>query len=128
MQACENRFQWMASEHQYVTIKNNMDKVIAFERGECILVFNFHPCSSYTDYQIGMGFNEPMRCVLDSDEGRFGGQSRLEHGHANAFFPLHGAQDRPHSVKMYLPSRTCQVLVKDRLLQGGVRVWVSWDF
>jgi len=128
MQACECRYQWLSSSHQYVTLKSEADKVIAFERGEALFVFNFHPSNSYTDYAIGMGWNEPMRCVLDSDEGRFGGQCRLEHGHAHAFPPQHGAHGRPHSVKMYLPSRTVQVLVKDSMVQGGVKLYVAEEF
>jgi len=128
MQACENRFSWLSSDHQYVTVKNNMDKVIAFERGELFFVFNFHPCQSFSDYQIGLGWNDPMRCVLDSDEGRFGGHCRLEHGHSTAFPPLHGVDGRPSSVKMYLPARTAQVLVKESALQGGVRIFVDDGF
>jgi len=63
MQACECRFKWLGSEHQYVTVKNNMDKVIAFERGDMFFCFNFHPCNSYTDYQIGISWDEPLRCA-----------------------------------------------------------------
>jgi len=128
MQACEDRFKWLSSSHQYVTVKNSSDKVIAFERGDLFFVFNFHPCQSFSDYQIGLSWNEPMRCVLDSDEGRFGGHTRLEYGHTNSFPPLHGVDNRPHSIKLYLPSRTAQVLVKDSLLQGGVRILVSTAF
>lgn len=128
MHACENRFEWLSSPHQYVTVKNNENKVIAFERGDLFFVFNFHPCQSFSDYQIGLGWNEPMRCVLDSDEGRFGGHMRLEYGHSNSFPPLHGVDSRPHSVKLYLPARTAQVLVKESLLQGGVRIFVSDGF
>jgi len=128
MNACENRFNWLGSEHQFVTVKNSGDKVIVFERGELLFVFNFHPCNSYNDYGIGLSWNEPMRCVLDSDEARFGGQCRLEYGHANPFPPMHGNHGRPHSVKMYLPSRTVQVLVKDRHTQGGVKVFVAPEY
>eukprot|EP00971_Amphidinium_carterae_P269011 5336876-Amphidinium_carterae.1 len=66
-----------------------------------------------------------MRCVLDSDEGRFGGHMRLEHGHSNPFQPQEAAQGRNHSVKMYLPSRTAQVLVRESLLQGGITLNVD---
>mmetsp|Transcript_58518 Transcript_58518/g.127101 ORF Transcript_58518/g.127101 Transcript_58518/m.127101 type:complete len:808 (-) Transcript_58518:351-2774(-) len=132
MQACENRFQWLDSEktkdHQYVTVKNEGDKVIAFERGEFLFVFNLHPCQSFENYAIGMGFNEPMRCVLDTDEGRFGGYTRLEHGHGNPFQVGGGSGGRPHSVTMYLPARTAQVLVPARYLEGGVRVHLDGDF
>eukprot|EP00928_Gymnodinium_smaydae_P040898 TRINITY_DN276_c0_g2_i1.p1 TRINITY_DN276_c0_g2~~TRINITY_DN276_c0_g2_i1.p1 ORF type:complete len:1466 (+),score=392.54 TRINITY_DN276_c0_g2_i1:181-4398(+) len=128
MQATEHRFGWLGAEHQYVTLKDDNDKVIAFERGDVFFVFNLHPTNSYTDYQIGLTWKEPMLTVLDSDEGRFGGHMRLEHGHANAFQPLGSCHGRPNSIKMYLPSRTAQVLVKERLLQGGVRVRVDAAF
>eukprot|EP00444_Apocalathium_aciculiferum_P021336 CAMPEP_0183475452 /NCGR_PEP_ID=MMETSP0370-20130417/164829_1 /TAXON_ID=268820 /ORGANISM="Peridinium aciculiferum, Strain PAER-2" /LENGTH=180 /DNA_ID=CAMNT_0025668247 /DNA_START=1 /DNA_END=539 /DNA_ORIENTATION=+ len=116
MHACENRYGFLRSEHQYVTLKDEGDKVIAFERGEFLFIFNFHPTQSFEGYQIGMGMDEPMRLVLDTDEGRFGGHKRLDH--AKAFPVLGGAHQRPHSVKLYLPARTAQVLAKESLLQG----------
>jgi len=123
MHACENRYGFLRSEHQYVTLKDEGDKVIAFERGEFLFIFNFHPTQSFVGYQIGMGMDEPMRLVLDTDEGRFGGHKRLDR--ANAFPVLGGAHKRPHSVKLYLPARTAQVLAKESLLQGGISVCLS---
>eukprot|EP00913_Durusdinium_trenchii_P010749 g10083.t1 len=61
-------------------------------------------------------------------KGRFGGHQRLEYGHGNPFPPMHGAHSRNHSVKMYLPARTAQVLVRDSLLQGGVKIWMDGSF
>ena len=45
--------QFMTSEHQYISRKDELDKVIVFERGDLIFVFNFHWCNSYFDYKIG---------------------------------------------------------------------------
>lgn len=128
MQACECRFQWMESSHQYVTLKDEGDKVIVFERGDLMFAFNFHPCNSYQDYQVGVSWSDPMRCVLDSDEARFGGQCRLEHGHTSPTVALGGINGRPHSVKMYMPSRTLQVFAKEKALGGGVRVHLDPGF
>eukprot|EP00929_Paragymnodinium_shiwhaense_P058142 TRINITY_DN2911_c0_g1_i2.p1 TRINITY_DN2911_c0_g1~~TRINITY_DN2911_c0_g1_i2.p1 ORF type:complete len:816 (-),score=181.57 TRINITY_DN2911_c0_g1_i2:519-2966(-) len=128
MQAAERRYNWLTSPHQYVTLKNQGDKVIAFERGDLLFVFNFHPCQSFPDYGIGMQFSEPMRTILDTDEGRFGGHMRLEYGHGNSFPCGHGMQGRNHSVQMYLPSRTAQVLVKESLIMGGVKIHLGQDF
>lgn len=128
MNALENRFKWLSSWHQYVTLKHSADKVIVFERGDLLFVFNFHPCNSYDGYQLGCCWNEPMRTILDTDEGRFGGHQRLEYGHGNPFPPGHGAHNRNHSVKMYLPARTAQVLVRDSLLQGGVKIHMDSTF
>jgi 1,4-alpha-glucan branching enzyme len=122
MQACENRFKFVASEHQYCSLKNEGDKVIAFERGDCLFVFNFHPTNSYTDYRVGHPWKEGMKVVLDSDEGRFGGHQRLEWGHANAAPPGQASDNRYCSCQMYLPCRTMQVLVRESVLKGGVTV------
>eukprot|EP00929_Paragymnodinium_shiwhaense_P042980 TRINITY_DN22156_c0_g2_i1.p1 TRINITY_DN22156_c0_g2~~TRINITY_DN22156_c0_g2_i1.p1 ORF type:complete len:1969 (-),score=563.19 TRINITY_DN22156_c0_g2_i1:210-6116(-) len=128
MQACENRYRFMRSENQYVSVKNEGDKVICFERGPLLFCFNFHPTQGYEGYQVGMSFDEPMRTVLDSDEGRFGGHMRLEYGHSNSF-PLQGpTHDRPQSIKLYLPPRTAQVLVGESACKGGVRVWLGKCF
>jgi 1,4-alpha-glucan branching enzyme len=128
MNACENRFQWLTSDYQYVTVKSQEDKVIAFDRGDCLFVFNFHPCQSFEGYGIGTKWGEPMRCVLDTDEGRFGGHHRLDYGHSNTFPQQSGSHERPHSVKMYLPARTGQVLVPESRLQGGTKIWLSKRF
>jgi 1,4-alpha-glucan branching enzyme/glycosyltransferase involved in cell wall biosynthesis len=128
MQQAENRFGWCSSEHQYVSVKNEMDKVIVFERGDCLFVFNFHHSNSYADYGVGCCWNEPMRVVLDSDEGWFGGHHRLDWGHSNGIPPQDGLHSRNHSVKLYLPARTCQVLVRESLLKGGVKIKLSSAF
>jgi len=123
MQQCDGRFKFSSAEHQYVSRKDEDEKVIVFERGPCLFVFNLHPTHSYTDFRVGHTWNEGMRIVLDSDEGRVGGHKRLEHGHLNSFPVLDGWDNRYHSCKLYAPSRTVQVLVRDSLLTGGIRVF-----
>ena len=51
MQALENRFKFLSSEHEFVTICNGMDKVLAFERGDLVFVVNLDPNRSYEGYQ-----------------------------------------------------------------------------
>nr|CAB3486969.1 unnamed protein product [Digitaria exilis] len=45
--------QFMTADHQYVSRKHEEDKVIIFERGNLVFVFNFHWSSSYFDYRVG---------------------------------------------------------------------------
>lgn len=45
--------QFMTSEHQYISRKDEGDKMIVFERGNLVFVFNFHWNKSYTDYRVG---------------------------------------------------------------------------
>lgn len=44
--------QFMTSEHQYISRKNEGDRVIIFERDNLVFVFNFH-WNSYSDYKVG---------------------------------------------------------------------------
>ena len=58
-------------------------------------------------------YNEPLRLFFDTDEKRFGGFGRLM---PRTQHPVTGAKDsRPHSVKIYLPSSTCAVYVRDSI-------------
>eukprot|EP00435_Cladocopium_sp_Y103_P017907 s648_g4.t1 len=124
MQALENRFKWLSSEHEFVTICNGMDKVLAFERGDLVFVVNLDPNLSFQGYQVGIGKDQEMRIVLDTDEERFGGQCRLEEGHGK--LPTGGpTHNRPSSCYLYLPCRTAQVLAPADLLEGGIRIWLD---
>lgn len=43
----------MTSEHQYVSRKDEGDKVIVFEKGNLVFVFNFHWEKSFPNYRVG---------------------------------------------------------------------------
>lgn len=45
--------QFMTSEHQYISRKDEGDRVVVFERGNLVFVFSFHWNNSYTDYRVG---------------------------------------------------------------------------
>lgn len=71
---------------------------------------------SYEGYHTGCMYSGPMmRLVFDTDETRFGGFGRLT---ASSLHPVLAEKDnRPHSVKLYLPSRTGAVYVSDTFYQ-----------
>jgi 1,4-alpha-glucan branching enzyme len=46
-------FQFMTSDHQYISRKHEEDKVIVFEKGDLVFMFNFHWSNSYFDYRVG---------------------------------------------------------------------------
>ncbi|KAL5135449.1 1,4-alpha-glucan-branching enzyme 1, chloroplastic/amyloplastic [Glycine soja] len=79
MQHLEEKFGFMTAEHQYISRKNEGDKIIVFERGNLIFVFNFHWNNSYSDYRVGCSTPGKYKIVLDSDDALFGGFSRLNH-------------------------------------------------
>ncbi|XP_057438157.1 1,4-alpha-glucan-branching enzyme 1, chloroplastic/amyloplastic isoform X2 [Lotus japonicus] len=108
MQHLEERFGFMTSEHQYISRKNEGDKVIVFERGNLVFVFNFHWNNSYYDYRIGCLHPGKYKIALDSDDPSFGGFNRLNH--AAEYFTTDGwYDDRPRSFLVYAPSRTAVV-------------------
>ncbi|KAI8521139.1 1,4-alpha-glucan branching enzyme [Branchiostoma belcheri] len=63
----------------YVSSKHEGDKVIVFERGGCVFVFNFHTNQSFTDYRIGCDIPGKYKIVLDTDDPAYAGHSRLDH-------------------------------------------------
>lgn len=102
----------MTKSHQYVTLTNEEDKIIVFEKGELVFVFNFNPTKSFEHYLIGTHWGSSHMILFESDEARFGGHQRLNEGH-NKWFAVEGKgwHDRKHSLKLYLPSRCAIVLV-----------------
>ena len=79
MNNTESHFKWLSSPQAYISLKNQEDKVVAFERAGLLFIFNFHWTNSYTDYRVGIDVPGEYRIVLDSDEKVFGGHGRLDH-------------------------------------------------
>jgi len=94
-----------------VSLKNEADKVIAFERAGLLFVFNFHPSQSFTDYRIGVEEAGEYKIVLSSDEGRFGGFDNIMIDSKFFTTPMEW-NGRKNFVQVYLPTRTCIVLAK----------------
>lgn len=75
-------------------------------------MFNFHPNKSFENYPIGTYWKSDHFVVFESDEERFGGFRRLDNAHGIWFEVQENqsANQRPHSLKLYLPARTCIIL------------------
>lgn len=79
MNNLESKYEWLSAPQAYISLKNEQDKVVVFERAGLLFVFNFHWSNSYTDYRIGVETPGEYEIVLDSDEKEFGGHGRLDH-------------------------------------------------
>ena len=114
MNKLDDVFNFISSPFQYVSLKHEDDKIVVFEKGDLLFVFNFHPYKSYENYKIGTKWATQHKIVLDSDEFRFFGKGRLEYGHDH-FFPIikEGWNNRPNQFNLYIPSRTCMVLIAE---------------
>lgn len=61
-----------------MSLKNETDKVIVYERAGLLFIFNFHPTKSFADYRVGIEEPGEYKVVLSSDEKRFGGFDRVD--------------------------------------------------
>ncbi|KAJ9295244.1 CAZyme family GH13 [Paecilomyces variotii] len=115
MQLTEEKYGWLHSPQAYVSLKNETDKVLVFERAGLLWIFNFHPTNSFTDYRVGVETAGTYRIVLDSDDTEFGGFGRNQK--ETRFFttdlPWNG---RKNFVQVYIPTRTALVLALEETL------------
>ena len=89
--------------------RNEGDKVLAFRRGECVVVFNFHPTKAYTDYAIGCPAGK-YGIVLSSDAPQYHGFGNVDETVSHFTMPYSG-YDR---LLLYLPPRTAMVLARQK--------------
>merc|ERR1711908_63423 len=106
MHKIEDKYQWLTAPQAYISCKHEDDKIIVFEGANVLFAFNFHPSKSFSDYRIGTANPGSYKIVLSSDEKIYHGFERIDT--STTYFtepkPWH---DRPHSLLVYLPSRTC---------------------
>jgi len=104
----EEKYQTMVSSHQYVSRKDEDSKMIVFERGDALYVFNFHPVTAYSDFRVGCKQAGKYKIVLNSDREEFGGWNNVNE--KAEFFANEQQHDgRPASFQVYAPPRTCVV-------------------
>ncbi|XP_015884098.3 1,4-alpha-glucan-branching enzyme 1, chloroplastic/amyloplastic [Ziziphus jujuba] len=116
MNLLDEKFSFLSSSKLIVSSSNEEDKVIVFERGDLVFVFNFHPENTYDGYKVGCDLPGKYRVALDSDAWEFGGHGRVGHN-ADHFTSPEGIpgvpetnfNNRPNSFKVLSPSRTCVV-------------------
>ena len=111
MQHLDKAFGFIASPHEWVSRKDEGDKLVVVERGDLVFVFNFHPVSSFTDYRVGTAAPGEYAVVLSSDESVFGGWANVTKD-SGVIFRADGDaphDGRPASMQVYAPSRTVVV-------------------
>lgn len=65
-------------EKAYISLKHNENKLVAFERGNLLWIFNFHPTQSFADYKIGTEWAGKYSIALNTDRKIFGGHDRID--------------------------------------------------
>jgi len=105
--------------HNYISRKDEGDKMIVFEKGDLVFVFNFHPYHSYADYRVGCNEGGKFLCVMSSDLPTSGGWNNLHEG-TEHFADMMQHDNRPASFQCYAPARTVAVYAPARLVEEGI--------
>ena len=108
MQWTEEKYGWLHSPQAYISLKNEKDKVIVFERAGLLWIFNFHPSESFADYRVGVEVAGTYRVVIDTDEPAFGGFGDVAH-ETRYFTTDFGWNGRSNFLQVYIPTRTAIV-------------------
>ncbi|KIY69696.1 glycoside hydrolase family 13 protein [Cylindrobasidium torrendii FP15055 ss-10] len=111
MNNADAQYSWLGANPAYVSLKNETDKMIVFERAGLVFIFNFHPTQSFSDYRIGVDVPGRYRAILSSDEPRFGGFDNIKLDTDYFTTPMEW-NGRKNWMHVYLPTRTCMVLAK----------------
>lgn len=119
MNSLDDKFSFLSSAKLIVSSASDKDKMIVFERGDLVFVFNFHPENTYQGYKVGCDLPGKYRVALDSDAFEFGGYGRI--GHDVDHFtspegipgiPETNFNNRPNSFRVLSPARSCVVYYK----------------
>ncbi|MDO5017457.1 MAG: alpha amylase C-terminal domain-containing protein [Porphyromonas sp.] len=88
------------------------DQVLAYERGDYLFVYNFHPTKSVVDYRIPAPQGK-YTTLLSTDEKRFGGYDLVDKSveHFTLWDPELNYDGRGW-LSLYIPARTAFILKK----------------
>lgn len=110
MNDTEDKFTWLNTEPAYISLKNESDKVIVFERAGKVFIFNFHPTNSYVDYRVGVNTPGTYKIILNTDRVAYGGHGLIDEAKSTFFTTDFPWNDRNNFIEVYIPARTGIVL------------------
>ena len=88
---------------------HNDDKILIYTKNDFVFVFNFNAEKSFDGYFVPVGEKGTYKAVLSSDDGKFGGFSRVDTKRK------YKAETTPHNwigFNCYLPNRAAIVFKK----------------
>jgi len=105
-----------------VTLAHEEDKLIVFEKGPLLFVFNFHHSKSFEDYKVGTFWETDHILVYDTDQASLGGHNRLSEAYGQRFVSSKISwHDRPNQLRLYLPCRTACVYIAEQNVTDDIK-------
>lgn len=101
------------SSQTYVSLKHEDDKIIVFERGDLIWIFNFHSFKSFVHYRISVTNPGKYIIKLDTDDLCYGGQGRIDHDQSEYFTKSLSWNGLQHCISVYIPCRTALICSRE---------------
>uniref|UniRef100_A0A914Q1D1 1,4-alpha-glucan branching enzyme n=1 Tax=Panagrolaimus davidi TaxID=227884 RepID=A0A914Q1D1_9BILA len=108
MNNMEEKHQFLSRGPAIVTTKSDEDKVVVFERGGLVFVFNLHTTKAYTDYWVATDVPGRYRLVLASDV--IGGKGSYLRTLRTYDARQPGHHGRRYHLSVYIPPRVAIVL------------------
>lgn len=104
---------WVSDSHLLenelqTLVRDNERQILAFMRGDYLMVFNFNPNQSYTDYQFETSAGK-YEVILNTDNQIFNGQNRIDE--LIEYFTQY--QYNKNLISLYLPARTAIVFKRN---------------
>ncbi|MBO4481511.1 MAG: alpha amylase C-terminal domain-containing protein [Bacteroidales bacterium] len=87
-------------------VRDNERHLLVVQRNNALMVFNFHPTESYSDYEIAC-LEGTYKAVLDTDAPQFCGFGNVN---GEMLYPTF-QKDGSFHLKLYIPSRVALVLI-----------------
>eukprot|EP00932_Pfiesteria_piscicida_P004284 SRR837773.14189.p2 GENE.SRR837773.14189~~SRR837773.14189.p2 ORF type:complete len:406 (+),score=143.73 SRR837773.14189:78-1220(+) len=124
---CLNRteaiLRWLEDPIHMTLVEDEEAKVLAYARGGCVFVFNFHPTVGHDEFMIavpvGVEVAQDLEVVLDSHDKRFGGAGKGTRKPAVARGKLSVALP-PRTALVLAPAARAAALATDRWLSSAV--------
>ncbi len=100
----------LLSKESILRLIHEDDKIIAYSKGSVTMAFNFNPSKSFEGYFIPTETEGDYKAVLSSDDGRFGGYSRVDD---KTVYRSRRQPDGRIGFYAYLPTRTALVFKRN---------------
>lgn len=109
MQCLDDQYRILTDPLIEQLLLHEENKQLIYRRGPLVFVINLHPSNSYTDWRIPIPDPADYRVVLNTDSQKFAGPGLV---HDPEKFPWlnEPAENRKQSIRIYVPSRSAQVL------------------
>ena len=79
MLSLDQKYQILSSKNQYIRTTHTEDKLLVYERGSVLFIFNWNPTKSYEQYSIYCKSSKKATFILTTDDKSTGGHERVTH-------------------------------------------------